>query len=161
MNKRVRYFAVMLVLMAVATGYFQREPARPGLRLALAVTRPVVSPPLPTARLLLDRSNELTLTERQQARLQALDHQWKTESSGLETAIRKEQEVFSTFMREAQAGGKASVQEILNRSADVRILSETLRERRQQHAGTVLELLTESQRRILSGLAASVRHGGA
>lgn len=40
-------------------------------------------------------------------------------------------------------------------------LSQTLRELRQRHAESALELLTEPQRRMLTGLAASVRHGGA
>ncbi len=164
-NKGMRYFAATLALTAIVTGYVlvQREPARPELRLTQrpAETVPALSPPLPTARMLLDRTDALALTRDQRASLQALDQQWQTESSGLETAIRQEQEVFSRFMREAQADGKVRFQEILSRSADVRELGKTLRERRQQHAETVLELLTESQRRMLSGLEVSVRHGGA
>jgi hypothetical protein len=165
MSERVRYLAATLALAAIVMGYFLllREPAkagpRPGTRPAEA--RLVAPLPHPTARMLLDRTTDLALTQGQHARLEALDRQWKMESVGLETAVRQEQEAFSQFMQEAQARGKASVQEIQRRSADLREVSETLRERRQQHAEAALEVLTESQRQMLSTSAASARHGGA
>jgi LmbE family N-acetylglucosaminyl deacetylase len=111
--------------------------------------------------MLLDRANDLALIPGQKARLETLDRQWKVEAAGLEAAVRQEQEVFSRFMVEAQAGGKTSMPEIQRRSADLRELSETLRERRQQHAKAALEVLGESQRQMLSPSAASARHGGA
>jgi len=165
MSQRVRVLAATLALTAIALGYFlvQRAPERSGPRLEPrpAAARPVAPPPLPTARMLLDRANDLALTRGQTTRLEALDRQWKVESAGLDTAARQEQEAFSQFMQEAQAGGKTSVQEIQRRSADLRELSETLRERRQQHAEAALEVMTESQRQMLSTSAASARHGGA
>lgn len=165
MSERVRYLAATLALTAIAVGYFLllREPAKAGPRLATrpAEARGVAPPPHPTARMLLDRATGLALTQGQHARLEALDRQWKMESVGLGTAVRQEQEAFSRFMQEAQARGKASVQEIQRRSADLREVSETLRERRQQHAEAALEVLTESQRQMLSTSAASARHGGA
>ena len=164
MSERVRYLAATLALMAIAVGYFLllREPAKAGPPLSTrpAETRPAAPPPLPTARMVLDRANDLALTQGQHARLEALDRQWKMESVGRETAVRQEQEAFSQFMQEAQARGKASVQEIQRRSADLRELSETLRERRQQHAEAALEVLTESQRQMLSRSAASALRGG-
>lgn len=165
MSERVRYLAATLALTAIAVGYFlvQREPARPGPRLAPrpAEARPLAPPPLPTARILLDRANDLALTRGQTTRLEALDRRWKMESGALETVVRQEQDAFAQFMREAQAGGGASVQEIQRRSADLRELSEVLRERRQRHAEVALDVLTDSQRQMLSTSAASARHGGA
>jgi hypothetical protein len=115
---------------------------------------------VPTARAILDRGAELPLTKEQRARLEALDRRWTSESAGLEAAVHQEEEAFAAFMQEAQAGGKTSVRELQRRSADLRELSGTLRERRQQHADSALHILTEQQRRMLSSLDASARHGG-
>ena len=116
---------------------------------------------LPTARIVLDRGTELVLTKGQRARLETLDRRWQSESGGLEAGVRREEEAFSRFMQKAQSGGKTSVQELQRRSADLRELSETLRERRQLHADATLEVLTDSQRQMLSTSAASARKGGA
>jgi hypothetical protein len=165
MSERMRYLAATLALTTIALGYFlvQRTPARPAPHLEPrpAVARLVAPPPLPTARVLLDRADDLALTQGQQARLQVLDRQWMAEFAGLQASVRQEQAVFSEFMQEAQAAGKTSVQEIQRRSADLRETSETLRERRQRHAEVALAVLTESQRQMLSTSAASARQGGA
>jgi hypothetical protein len=165
MTGRVRYVAATLALAVVALGYFmiQGRPVRSGLRLEArpAASRPAAPPQVvPTARAILDRGAELPLTKEQRARLEALDRQWTSESAGLEAAVHQEEEAFAAFMQEAQAGGKTSVQELQRRSADLRELSGTLRERRQQHADSALHILTEQQRRMLSSLDASARHGG-
>jgi hypothetical protein len=164
MSERLRYLAATLALAAIALGYFlvQRQTARPGLHLG---PRPVavraVAPPLATARMLLDRADDLALTRGQKARLEALDRQWNAEYAGLDAALRQEQEAFSRFMQEAEKRGKTSVQEIQGRSADLRDLSETLRARRQHHAGAAVDVLTETQRQMFSRPEASTRHGGA
>jgi hypothetical protein len=115
----------------------------------------------PTARAILDRGAELSLTRDQKARLEALDRRWQAEAGRLEVAVHREEGTFGRFMQEAQTDGKTSVQEIQRRSADLRELSETLRERRRQHAEAALDVLTETQRQVLSTSAASARHGGA
>ena len=165
MSGRLRYLAATLALTAIALGYYlvQWAPARQGPHLEPrpATARPAAPPLLPTARMILDQGTELALSKGQRAHLETLDRRWQSESSGLEAAVRWEEEAFSRFMQEAQAGGKTSVQEIQRRSADLRELSETLRERRQLYAEAALEILTDSQRRMLSTLAASRGQGGA
>jgi hypothetical protein len=165
MSKRLVYPAATLALAAIALGYFlvQRQAARPGPHLGPrpAAARPVAPPPAPTARMLLNRADDLALTQGQKARLEALDRQWKAESAGLDAALRQEQEAFSRFMQEAEKRGKTSVQEIQGRSADLRDLSETLRARRQHHAEAAVDVLTEKQREMLSSPEPSTRHGGA
>jgi hypothetical protein len=165
MSERLRYLAATLALTAIAVGYLlvQRGPAKPEAHLPTrpTETRPLAPPPLPTARIILDRRRELDLTKDQRARLESLDQRWQSESGGLEAAVRREEEAFSRFMLEAQAGGKTSLQEIQRRSGDLRELSGTLRERRQQHADAALDVLTKSQRQMLSTLAASSGQGGA
>ena len=163
MSDRVRVIAATLALTAIAVGYFliQGTPARTGPHLEPrpAVTKPIAPPPLPTAHSLLEGGAVLSLTKAQTARLEALDLRWKAQVAGLEAAIRQEEAAFAQFMQEAQVAGKTSVQEIQRRSADLRAMSESLRERRQLHAEAVLDVLTESQRQMLAGTAASARGG--
>jgi len=164
MSERMRYLAATLALAAIALGYFlvQRQAVRPGPQLGPrpAAARPV-APPLATARMLLDRGDDLALTQGQKARLEALDRQWKAESAGLDAAVRQEQEAFARFMQEAETRGKTNMQEIQGRSAGLRDLSATLRARRQHHAEAAVDVLTEKQRQMLSRPEASTRHGGA
>jgi hypothetical protein len=68
-------------------------------------------------------------------------------SSELQAAIDDEERQFSAFMKEAQGGRGASLQEIQQRSANLRALSATLREARWQHSLASAEVLTEQQRR--------------
>ena len=163
MRDRVRVLAATLVLTAIGVGYFliQGPPARTGPHLdpRPAVTTPIAPPPLPTAHSLLVRGAVLSLTKAQTARLEVLDLRWKAQAAGLEADLQHEEAAFAQFMREAQAAGKTSVQEIQRRSADLRALSESVRERRQLHADAVLDVLTESQRQVLATTAASTRGG--
>lgn len=163
MSDRVRLLAATLALTAIAVGYFlvQGTPARPGPHLVRrpAMTTPIVPPPLPTAHSLLAQGAVLSLTKAQTARLQVLDLRWKTQAAGLEAALQHEEGAFAQFMQETQAAGKTSVQEIQRRSADLRAMSESVRERRQLHADAVLDVLTESQRQVLATTAASARGG--
>jgi hypothetical protein len=155
MSDRVRVLAATLALTAIAVGYFlvQGTPARP------AMTRPIAPPPLPTAHSLLAQGAVLSLTKAQTARLEALDLRWKAQVVGLEAALQHEEEAFAQFMQEAQAAGKTSLQEIQRRSADLRTMSESMRERQQLHADAVFDVLTESQRQVLAKTAASARGG--
>jgi hypothetical protein len=163
MSDRVRVLAATLALTGIAVGYFliQGTPARPGPHLepGPAVTTPIAPPPLPTAHSLLERGAVLSLTKAQTARLEVLDLRWKAQVAGLEAALQHEEAAFAQFMREAQAAGKTSIQEIQRRSADLRAMSESLREQRQLHAEAVLDVLTESQRQVLATTAASTRGG--
>jgi hypothetical protein len=123
------------------------------------MTRPIAPPPLPTAHSLLAQGAVLSLTKAQTARLEALDLRWKAQVVGLEAALQHEEEAFAQFMQEAQAAGKTSLQEIQRRSADLRTMSESMRERQQLHADAVFDVLTESQRQVLAKTAASARGG--
>jgi len=165
MSERVRYLTATLALAVIALGYFlvQEQAVRPGPRLGPrpAAALPAAPQPLPTARMFLDRGDDLALTQGQKARLEALDRQWEAESAGLDAAVRQEQEAFARFMQEAETRGKTNMQEIQGRSAGLRDLSATLRARRQHHAEAAVDVLTEKQRQMLSRPEASTRHGGA
>jgi hypothetical protein len=69
------------------------------------------------------------------------------QSSDLQAAIDDEDLQFSAFMKEAQGGRGASLQEIQRRSSNLRDLSATLREARWRHGLASAEVLTEQQRR--------------
>lgn len=155
MSPRLRYLSTSLALVAVGLGYavsqrwFERPAPRPITRSEAAV-RPDARPPAsPIARDVLARGADLSLTADQKARLEALDLRWKAESAGLEAAIKEAEQDFSQFMKEAQAGGKTSLQEIQRRSADLQSLSAALRERRQLHTEEAVRILTAQQREKL------------
>jgi hypothetical protein len=152
MSPRVRVLTTTLALLAVAAGYalsqgwVERQSPRPMVREAGA--RPVPPPaPVPSAREILDRGPAVGLSREQAARLRALDAEWVRQSSELQAAIDDEERHFSAFMKEAQGGRGASLQEIQRRSAILRDLSATLREARWQHGLASAEVLTEQQRR--------------
>jgi hypothetical protein len=164
MSPRARYLSTTLALAAVVLAYvlWQRPPDRPtpGLPAASArAARP--APPLtpPTARQILDRAMVLDLRHDQMVRLQALDRLWTSEESELQAAIRDAEGEFSTFMKETQTSGGASVQEIQRRSAEFSSLSATLRERRQRHAEAALRLLDGWQRHRLAGVGPGAEVG--
>lgn len=152
MSPRVRYLSTTLALLAVTAGYalsqgwIERQSPRPMVREAGA--RPVLPPaPAPSAREILDRGPAGGLSREQAVRLQALDAEWARQSSDLQAVIDGEQRQFAAFMKEAQGGRGASLQEIQRRSANLRDLSATLREARWQHGLASAEVLTEQQRR--------------
>jgi len=152
MSPWVRYLATTLALLAVAAGYalsqgwVERQSPRPMVREARA--RPVPPPaPAPSARDILEWGPAVGLSREQAARLRALDAEWVRQSSDLQAAIEDEERQFSAFMKEAQGGRGASLQEIQRRSANLRDLSATLREARWRHGLASTEVLTEQQRR--------------
>ncbi len=152
MSPRIRYLSTTLALLAVAAGYalsqgwVERQSPRPVVREAGA--RPVLPPaPAPSAREILDRGPAGGLSREQAARLRALDADWVRQSSDLQAAIDDEERQFSAFMKEAQGGRGATLQEIQRRSANLRDLSATLREARRRHGLASAEVLTEQQRR--------------
>ncbi len=153
MSPRVRSLTTTLALLAVAAGYalmsqgwVERQRPRPMVREAGA--RPVPPPaPAPSAREIIDRGPAVGLSREQAARLRALDAEWVRQSSELQAAIDNEERQFSAFMKEAQGGRGASLQEIQRRSANLRDLSATLREARWRHGLASAEVLTEQQRR--------------
>jgi len=152
MSPRVRYLSTTLALLAVAAGYtlsqgwVERQSPRPMVREVGARPEPPPAP-APSAREILDRGPALGLSQEQAARLRALDAEWRRQSSELQAAIEGERRQFSAFMKEAQEGRGASLQEIQRRSANLRDLSATLREARWRHALASAEVLTEQQRR--------------
>jgi len=166
MNPRLRYLFTTLALVTVGVGYawIQGQWDRPAPRVparSAAVGRPIPPRPTPpTAREILDRGETLSLTADQKARLSGLDRKWREESGGLEAALQTAEEEFSGFMKEAQAGGRTSLQEIQRRSAEVGELSASLRERRLLHAKAAARGLTESQLRELASLLSPDPSGG-
>jgi len=152
MSPRVRFLTTTLALLAVAAGYtlsqgwVEHQSPRPMVREARE--RPVPPPaPAPSAREILEQGPAVGLSREQAARLRALDAEWVRQSSELQAAIDDEERQFSAFMKEAQGGRGASLQEIQRRSANLRDLSATLRETRWQHGLDSAEVLTEQQRR--------------
>jgi hypothetical protein len=147
MSDRVRVLAATLVLTAIAVGYLlvQGTPARPRPHLERGpeMANPIAPAPLPTAHSLLAQGAVLSLTKAQTARLEALDLRWKAQVAGLEAALQHEEAAFAQFMQEAH----------------LRTMSESMRERQQLHADSVLDVLTESQRQVLAKTAASARGG--
>lgn len=164
MSPRLRYLATTLALVAVGLGYalIQAKPWRPAPRLqarpAEAVHPP--APPLPTARQMLDRRADLSLTADQKARLSTLDEKWRKDSASLEVALKTAEQDFSQYVKVAQAEGKANLQEIQRRSADYRALSAELREARRRHAEAAAQVLSQSQQRRLALLTSPQTPGG-
>ena len=164
MSPRLRYLSTTLALVAVGLGYalIQAKPWRPAPRLEARpaeAARPP-APPLPTARQILDRGADLSLTANQKARLEALDEKWRKEAALLETALKTAEQDFSQYVKEVQAEGKTNLQEIQRQSADYRELSAELRGLRQRHAEAAAQILTESQQRELPLLTSPETRGG-
>jgi hypothetical protein len=155
MSPGFRYLSTTMALVAIGLGYalFQAKPWRPAPRLearSVALRPPVPPPAPPTAREILERGAALSLTADQKTRLAALDRRWSEEVAPLEAAVQEAEEEFSRFMKESQAGGRASLQEIQDHSADVRELGAALRGRRLLHAEAAVQILTEQQRKIFT-----------
>lgn len=156
MNPPVRYLTTTVALVTVALAYvlLQSRVERPAPRLpapALSAARPAPLPPAPyTAREIVDRAGVLDLGGDQLVRLEALDRLWRSEVSGLEAAIQEAERELSGFMKEAQGGRGASVQEIQRRAASFSQLSAELRERRQHHSEAALYVLADWQRQRLA-----------
>ncbi len=166
MSPRLRYLSTTMALVAVGLGFalIQGKPWRSAPRLEarpMVARSPAPRPPAPpTAREILGHGTDLSLTADQKARLEALDLRWKGEAAGLEAAIKEAEQEFSRFMKETQAGGKTSVQEIQRRSADLQSLSAALRERRQIHSEKAARILTAIQRQQLSAGTSTEPPGG-
>lgn len=166
MTPSLRYLSTTGALLAVGLGYalLQGRPDRPVPRPAaqsMAVARSApLSPALPRAREILDRGAALSLTADQAARLEVLEGEWKEETAELEAAVDTAAQEFSRFMKDAQAAGGASGQEIQRRSAEYRELSAALRERRRLHGEAAARVLTEPQRQKLAGTTSTGAPGG-
>ena len=158
MSPRARYLATSGVLAALAAAYllWQGQITRPAPHLpassAMVARRapPSPAPRAPGAREILGHAMALDLSDDQVARLRALDRRWSAEVSRLEAAIRQAEEEVSAFMEDARARG-ASIQEIQQRSADLRSLGALLREGRRRHADAAVGLLADWQRRRVDG----------
>lgn len=156
MSPRVRYLSTTVALMATVLAYalWQRPLDRPTPRLpaySSLTPRPAFPPMPPTARRILDQAMVLRLTHDQMARLRALDRFWTSEEGELQAAIRDAERELSVFMKDAQASGGASVQQIQQRSAEFSRLSARLREHRQRHSEAALQLLDGWQRHRVAG----------
>ena len=156
MNPHTRSLAAVLAPLIVAAAYFVYQgrlerPAPPRPASSLSAARPAGLPPAsPTAREMLDRRVTLDLRWDQIARLEALDHLWAREVSGLQAMIQDAEREFSIFATEAQGKTGASLPEIQRRSAVFSRLSAELRDRRQHHTDAALGVLSEWQRRRLA-----------
>ena len=156
MSPRTRYLATTLALVAAVAAYGLWHPPleRPTPRLPAAsvlTARQAPAPVPPTARRILDQAVVLGLRHDQKVRLRTLDRFWTSEERELQVAVRDAERELSAFMKDAQASGGASVQQIQQRSAEFSSLSATLRERRQHHSEAALQLLDGSQRHRLAG----------
>ncbi len=164
MNPRRPYLAGTLAIVAVALGYFliQGRPTGPRLSRPASAGRPAPQPsPVPTARDILDQGDSLSVTPDQKTHLEELDRRWRQESAPLEASLREAERDFSRFMADAQKAGRATLQEIQGRSADVRELSAALRELRRLHSEAAANVLTEAQRQRLAALHGPMTPGGA
>ena len=147
MRTRIRYLAATLALTAVALGYVLVEgvPVRPGPPRP-ALHAPIRPPqPLLTAKMILDRGADLSLTADQRRRLEALDQEWQHTSTGPQAAADAAARDLSQFLQQ-QGTGKATLQELQRQSEDYRELSQELRELRRHHAEAVAQVLTDAQR---------------
>ena len=156
MSPRVRYLSTPVALVAAVLAYvlWQRPLDRPSPRLpagSAAVARPASPPMPPTARRILDQATVLGLTRDQMAGLEALDRVWTSEERELQTALQDAERELAAFMKEAQGSGRATVQQIQQRSAEFSSLNARLRERRRHHAEAALQLLDGPQRYRLAG----------
>lgn len=156
MSLRLRYLSTTLAVLAAggAIVLIQARDPRPASlpRVRPASTAPAVRPaaPLVSARQILDRAAELSLTAEQRARLEALDREWRQESASLEAEVQAARAAVSRFMEaEAQAGRRTSLPEIERRSAEFRELSAMWRERRRLHGDAAGAMLTAAQRGTL------------
>ena len=163
MSPRVRYVVGTLALLAVGFGYAlsqgRSHPAPPRPIVPAAELGPPAPPP-PSARDILDRAAGLDLTAEQRERLEALDSQWKRESAPLTSALESATEKFSRAMDDAQKSGRVRLEDIQERSEDVRELGAALRERRRLHADAAAGVLNESQRQKLRQAGSSEARGG-
>lgn len=163
MNPRLRYLIGTVVLLAIGLGYALIQ-GRPHVSLPRPATQSVAAarpaPPPPSARTMLDRAQALDLSAEQRKRLEALDREWRQESSGLESAVKVASQDFARYMADAQKGGRVSLEDIQRHSEDVRELSAALRERRRLHAEAAARVLTEPQRRELGRASSPEPPGG-
>lgn len=156
MSPRVRYLSTTVALVAAVLAYvlWQRPLDRPTPRLpagSAAAARPATPPMPPTARKILDQAMALGLTHDQIGRLQALDRAWTSEEGELQVAVEDAERELAAFMKEAQGSGRATVQQIQQRSTEFSSLNARLRERRRHHAEAALRLLDGPQRYRLAG----------
>ena len=164
MSPLVRYLSTAVALAAAVTAHvlWQRPLDRPSPRLpagSAAVARPTSPPMPPTARKILDQAMALGLTRAQMGRLQALDRAWASEEDELQVAVKDAERDLAAFMKEAQGSGRATVQQIQQRSTEFSRLSAMLRERRRLHAEAALRQLDGSQRHRLAGTGPGAAFG--
>lgn len=153
MTLRARYLVTTLALLAVGGGYavtqgWQHTPPPRPPRVESA-SRPAPPRAAPAARDILERRDDLKLTDEQRARLEALDRDFRGETAGLESSLAAASQEFSRWMDDARQNGRATLGEVQQRSEDVRELAASLRARRRMHAVAAAQLLTDRQRREL------------
>ena len=156
MSTRIRILAAMLPLTVAALGYVLVEgvPGRPSPPRP-AEQAPIRPPqPLLTARMILDRGADLSLTAEQRRRLDALDRGWQQTSRGPQAAADAAARDLSQFLQQ-QGKGRASLQEIQRQSEEYRERSQELRELWRHHADAVAQALTDTQRQQLEHLTSA------
>lgn len=142
---------MMLVLLAIVL--WQRwQQTRPT---AFAPSPPVRVhrlAPLPREpKWLLERADELGLTDEQRKKLIALQQDYERRTAKLRRQLDEVSKKFQRFMDEAQRKGRAmTIEEIQRRAAEVSRLSRPLAQERQSAWEQALAVLTEKQRKISS-----------
>lgn len=100
---------------------------------------------------LLERADDLGLTEEQKRKLKALQRDYEQRTATLRRQLDEASEAFQRFMNEAQRrGGLTSVGEIQRQAAEMSRLSRALAEQRYAVWEQALSVLTEKQRRKIN-----------
>ncbi|GBC98801.1 hypothetical protein HRbin17_01316 [bacterium HR17] len=139
---------VMLVLLAFVL--WQRwHQTRPVAPLPSSTQKAHSLAPLPREpKWLLERADELGLTDEQWEKLRALQRSYEQRTAALHQRLDKVSKDFQRFMDEAQRKRRAmTVQEIQQRAADLSSLSRLMAQERKAVWEQALMVLTEKQRK--------------
>jgi hypothetical protein len=148
--------AAAVVLGALAWPGPAAAPGRPARAPVARPAAPAVAPaPPPTARDVLAAGVALDAAQRRE--LEGLAREWERASATLEAAVRAARDEFDRFAATARAGGRTSLAELQQRSAELRELSAELRARRQAQSDAALAVLTDDERRAIPTTAGGRR----
>jgi hypothetical protein len=104
-------------------------------------------PPAADIEFLLDRSDELALTDAQVQRLRDLSRQWEASTADQRAAADRAAREFDAFMKQTSKSGKpAALEEIQRRAATVSELSAALAQARRSYWQRALLVLEPDQR---------------
>jgi Spy/CpxP family protein refolding chaperone len=105
------------------------------------------TPPAAEISFLLDRADQLHLTDAQRARLRALHDQWARATADQRAALDREQKELDRFMKSAQKVGKPTpLSEIQRRAGPISELSGQLASARRDYWERAMHVLDPDQR---------------